>query len=109
MRKLSKLVAVIVLTCLISSILEPVIAYAKNTPDWWPYWEVAGYKDKCDKGETGKWNSKYCECWMPLGWATEPAKYGSQKDWRNYMWEGYWKWYSRIRMNYNAMIKTEEG
>ena len=111
-----KFIALVILTCLISSVFEPIVAYAKNTPDWWPYWEVAGYKEKCDKGETGKWNSKYCECWMPLGWAAEPAKYSSddakkpsQRQWRNFMWEGYWKWYSRIRMNYNAMIKTEEG
>ena len=103
-----RLVAVIVLTCLISSLFEPVIAYAKKTPDWWPYWEVAKFRNKCVDGETGKYNTKYCGCIFPLGWATKPSTYSTQLKWRAAQWERYWKWWSRIRMNYNAMIRTEE-
>ncbi|MBQ6775581.1 MAG: hypothetical protein IJP53_03895 [Synergistaceae bacterium] len=102
---LRRFVSVIVLACLIGSLFEPVIAYAK--PDWWPYWAVGGYRKKCDSQDAG-WGRKYCGCWMPLGWALEPSKYESQKEWRNAQWERYWKWWSRIRMNYNAMIRTKE-
>ncbi len=104
-----KLVAVIILTCLMGSLFEPVIAYAKKTPSWWPYWEVFGDRTKCPVDDGTKWHAKYCGCWMPLGWAFEPMKYVTQKKWRNAQFERYWKWWSRIEMNYDAMIKTEES
>ncbi len=110
MRKLlRKSVAILVLTCLISSLFEPLMAYAKNTPDWWPYWEVFGDRTKCPVDDETKWHAKYCSCWMPLGWAFEPIKYTTQKKWRNAQFERYWKWWSRIEMNYDAMIRTEES
>ena len=110
MRKLlRKSVAILVLACLIGSIFEPVVANAKNiAPDWWPYWEVFGRGEKCPVDDGTKWKAKYCSCWMPLGWAFEPMKYATQKKWRNAQFERYWKWWSRIEMNYDAMIKTEE-
>jgi len=114
--RFSKLAAIIVLTCLIGSLFEPVIAYAKGTPSWWPYWEVFGDRTKCPVDDGTKWHAKYCGCWMPLGWAFEPIKYSSddddkpsQKQWRNAQFERYWKWWSRIEMNYDAMIKTVES
>lgn len=109
-----KLVSILVLTCLIGSLVEPVVAFAadsdkpkKSTPSWWPYWQVGGYRKNCLKSAGDKWGSEYCTCWWPLGWAMEPIMYKSQKDWRNKQWERHWKWWSRIRMNYAAMIRTE--
>ncbi|MBR2209113.1 MAG: hypothetical protein IJ859_09945 [Synergistaceae bacterium] len=105
-----RLIAILVLTCLLSSLFEPVVANAKNiAPDWWPYWEVFGKKDKCPVDDGTKWHAKYCSCWMPLGWAFEPIKYTSQKKWRNAQFERFWKWWSRIELNYDSMIRTEES
>ena len=108
--RLKKFIAVVVLTCLLSSIFEPVVAYAKNiAPDWWPYWEVFGKGTNCPVDDGTKWKAKYCSCWMPLGWAFEPMKYVTQKKWRNAQFERYWKWWSRIELNYDSMIRTEES
>ena len=107
MRLRLRVVAVIVLAFFIGSIFEPIVAYAKNTPDWWPYWETAKHRKDCPVDDGTHWHAKYCNCWFPLGWAFEPILYKSEKDWRNSQWERYWKWWSRIRMNYDAMIKTK--
>lgn len=109
-----KLVSILVLTCLIGSLVEPVVAFAadddkpkKSTPSWWPYWQTGGHRKNCLKSAGDKYGSQYCTCWWPLGWALEPIMYSSQKNWRNKQWERHWKWWSRIRMNYAAMIRTE--
>ena len=111
--RFKKFVAILILICLIGSILEPVVAFAddepkKGTPSWWPYWEVGHDRNSCPVDDGTSWHAKYCGCWMPLGWALKPIRYKSQKDWRNAQFERYWKWWSRIRMNYNAMIRTKE-
>ncbi len=115
--RFKKLVAILLLICLVGSLVEPIAAFAdddeeeepkKSTPDWWPYWEVAKSRENCPVDDGTKWHAKYCSCWMPLGWTTKPIRYKSQKNWRSAQFERYWKWWSRIRMNYNAMIRTKE-
>ena len=100
--------SLVITLSLLIVVLTASAALAKKTPSWWPYWEVFGDRTKCPVDDGTKWHAKYCSCWMPLGWALEPITYKTEKQWRNSQFERYWKWWSRIRMNYNAMIATKE-